>query len=103
MNSVKNGKEDQIDCAVYDVQQCFDSLWAQSCINDLYRAGLKNNKLKVLYSENENAKVALKTQNGISERFNVKNSIMQGTVWGRLYCTTQMNYLGNISYNDTNV
>ena len=28
---------------------------------------------------------------------------MQGTVWGGLYCTTMMNNLGEISYQDKNI
>ena len=103
MNSVRHGNEDPVDFAVYDVKQCFDSMWAQSCINDLYRAGLNNDKLKILHSENLSAQVAFKTNNGISDRINISNVIMQGTVWGGLYCTTMMNSLGEISYNDPNI
>ena len=103
MNSVIKGNADPIDCAIYDIQQCFDSMWAQSSINDLYKAGLKNDKLKILHNENQNVKVAFKTQNGLSERISIDNIIMQGTVWGGLYCTAMMDNLGKISYNDPNV
>ena len=103
MNSIKKGNEDPVDFAVYDVKQCFDSIWAQSCIKDLYRAGLQNDKLNILHSENQNAQVAFKTQSGITSRLNVNNIIMQGTVWGGLYCTTMMNNLGEISYQDKNI
>ena len=95
MNSVKKGGEEPLDFA--------DSLWSQSCINDLYKAGLNNDKLKILLSENQNALIALKSAHGVSDRFNVKNQIMQGTIFGGLYCTAQMNILGQISYEDPNI
>ena len=48
MNSIKSGGEDSCGIAVYDVTKCFDSLWAQECINDLWDAGCRDDKLKVL-------------------------------------------------------
>ena len=35
MNSIKSGGEEACDIGIYDVIKCFDSLWAQECINDL--------------------------------------------------------------------
>ena len=35
-NSVRKGGEEDIDIQVYDVQTCFDSLWLQDCINDIF-------------------------------------------------------------------
>jgi hypothetical protein len=63
---------------MYDVEKCFDSLWLQECINDNYKAGLQNDKLPPLFLENSNAKVAVKTSNGISKRIDIKNIVMQG-------------------------
>ena len=55
---------------------CFDTLWLQECLNDLFEAGVQNDKLPLLLLENLNAKVAIKTPNGISERINIRNIIM---------------------------
>ena len=33
-----------IDIQIFDYRQCFDSLWLQECMNDLYTAGLDNDK-----------------------------------------------------------
>ena len=87
-NSVINGKADPVDVQVFDVEKCFDALWVQECINDLYETGFDNDKLPLLYLENQNAKIAIKTPQGISKRKNIKNVVMQGTVWGSLFCTT---------------
>ena len=75
-NSVRKGKEEDIDIQVYDVETCFDSLWLQDCINDMYEAGLQNDKLSLLYLENLNAKVAVKTAKGTSRRIDIQHIIM---------------------------
>ena len=40
LNSVKKKGENAIDCQVYDIEKCFDSLWLHEVINSLYEAGL---------------------------------------------------------------
>ena len=47
-NSIKRGSEEAVDLCTYDVDKCFDALWTYECINDLYEAGLKNDKLTLL-------------------------------------------------------
>ena len=97
-NSVVKGHEKPIDLQVYDVEKCFDSLWLQECINDIYEAGLQNDKLPLLFLENSNAKVAVKTSNGTSQRIDIKNIVMQGSVWGSLFCTASVDKLGQLVY-----
>ena len=71
---------------------------SQDCINDLFEAGVQNDKLPLLLLENLNAKVAVKTPTGISQRTTIKNIIMQGSVWGSLLCTNSMDKLGQQVY-----
>jgi hypothetical protein len=97
-NSVVKGDQEAIDMQVYDVEKCFDSLWLQECINDIFDAGLQNDKLPLLYLENCNAKIAIKSQTGISKRVDIQKIIMQGSVWGKLMCTTSMDKLGQKFY-----
>ena len=97
-NSVLKDKLEPIDLQLYDVEKCFDALWLEECINDLFDAGFTNDKLPILFQENQTAKVAIKTQEGISKRIDIKNIVMQGTVWGSLLCTTSMEKLGKYFY-----
>ena len=97
-NSVVNGSEDDVDIQIFDVEKCFDALWLEECINDIYESGLKNDKLSLLFLENQNAKISIKTPGGKSKRFSIKNIIMQGTVWGSLLCTASMDKLGKMVY-----
>ena len=97
-NSVVNGNEDPVDIQVFDVEKCFDALWVEECINDIFEAGLDNDKLVLLFLENQNANIAIKTPGGKSARITITNIIMQGTVWGSLLCTATMDKLGQLIY-----
>ena len=97
-NSVINGNEESIDIQIFDVEKCFDALWVEECVNDLFEAGLDNDKLALLYLENQHARIAIKTPEGKSDRVSISNIIMQGTVWGSLMCTTSMDKLGQLVY-----
>ena len=103
MNSAKNNNSEPIDVNVYDVHKCFDELWLQESINDLYTAGLKNDNLNLIYLTNESAQVAVKNSQGISERFAIHNKAMQGTVWAGLMCTVTMDKLGKVKYETENM
>ena len=80
--SKENGEA--LDCQVFNIEKCFDALWLHKVINCLYEAGLRNDKLPLLFLENKNAQVAVKTNNKISSRVNIKDIIMKGSVWGSL-------------------
>ena len=95
---MKNTSEDALDIQVYDVEQCFDSLWLQEVITCLYEAGFRNDKLPLLFLENRNAQVAVKTPGGLSKRIDIMNIIMQGSVWGSLCCVVLMDKLGKLMY-----
>jgi hypothetical protein len=98
MNSVKRGRGEAVDICAYDAEKCFDSLWTFECINDLYESGLQNDKLAVLFAINKNAQVAIKTSHGMTKRVDIPNIIMQGTVWGSMFCTTSIDKLPQKAY-----
>ena len=69
-------------------------------INSLYEAGFQNDKLPLLFLENANAQVAIKTNERISKRVNIHNLIMQGSVFGSLCCVVVMDKLGKLIYKE---
>ena len=97
-NSVQSKKQSAVDVQVLDVEKCFDSLWLHECINDLYDAGFVSDKLPLIFMENQNAQVAIKTGDKLSNRVSMKNIVMQGSVWGSTMCTTLMDKLGKLAY-----
>ena len=48
--------------------------------------------------ENQSAQVAVKTWDQLSNRISMKNIVMQGSVWGSTMCTTLMDKLGKLAY-----
>jgi hypothetical protein len=103
MNASRKGNDSACDICVYDVRKCFDTLWLAECVNDLFEAGLTNDKLCILYYQNLSASIAVKTPHGTTERFNIQNIVMQGTVWAGLMCTCSMDKLGKQAYGDRNI
>ena len=79
-----NGNSPAIQLQVMDQKTCFDKLWLQFCINSLYEAGNTNDKLNLLYIENQEAQMAVKVNNQLTMRVSVKDIVMQGSVWGSL-------------------
>ena len=53
--------------------------------------------------QNQNAEVAIKTSSGTTERTTIKNIIMQGTVWGSLFCTASMDKLPKLQYENEDI
>ena len=98
INEVINGEAEAVDICTYDIEKCFDALWLEETLNDLSDTGLNNDKLPLLFLENENCKVAVKTPTGITERIKLSKIVMQGTVWGSIKCTTQQDKLGKAAY-----
>ena len=85
LNEVIKKKIEGIDIQIFDIAKCFDKLWAKECLNDLYENGFVNDKLPLLYHENVDAKIAVKTASGITRRVGISDIVMQGTVWGFSY------------------
>ena len=46
---LNNKKAKPIDIQISDFRQCFDSLWLEECMNDLYDAGIVDDNLALIY------------------------------------------------------
>ena len=103
LNDVMKKKIEGIDIQIFDIAKCFDKLWAKECLNDLYENGFVNDKLPLLYHENVDAQIAVKTASGITRRTNISDIVMQGTVWGSLMCTSTMDNLGKEAYSQPDI
>jgi hypothetical protein len=103
LNATKRKTEDPIDIGVYDVQKCFDTMWASEALNDAYELGFTNDKLLLVHLTNKHASIAIKSATGISQRTDIKDVIMQGTVWAGMLCTSTMDKLGKIVYENDHI
>ena len=87
-------KNKSIDIQIMDYRQCFDSMWLQETINDMYEAGVKDDHLALLYEANKEVNVAIKTPNGLTDRFRMKEIILQGDVFGPIQCSVTVDSFG---------
>ena len=83
-------KKKSIDILIYDYWQCFDSLWLEECMNDLYDSGIVDDQLALIYEANKKNRVAVKTPYCFTERVNIEKNVLQGEVFGPLQCSVQV-------------
>ena len=82
-----------IDVQIYDYKQCFDSLWLEECMNDMYKGGLNNEKFNLLYTANNLVKVAIRTPVGKTESKDIHKAVIQGDVFSSLLCSKQVDMI----------
>ena len=81
INSVIQGEDTCIDIQVYDIEQAFDSLWLEDCLNDLYDSlpgAEHDDKLALVYEANVSNLVAVNTSTGLTERAKLPRIVQQG-------------------------
>ena len=89
INNVINGKAEAIDIQGYDIHKCFDEMGYEE-----WDVGLNNDKFAMIAKLDKNAKVVVKTPVGVTEKFGMKKKVMQGTVFGPIKCSVQIDTLG---------
>ena len=96
MNDVRNNKEtEEIDLEIYDVAKCFDKLEYFNTANDLFKAGVQDDKFIVVANSNKECNVAIKTPWGTkTKRIRLNNLEMQGTVLAGLKCAISIDKIG---------
>ena len=94
INDVLQDKSKAVDIEIMDYKQCFDSMWLEDALNDLYDSGVKDDTLAILHEANKNVKVAVKTPHGLTERKNVEKIILQGDVFGPTECSVSVDTYG---------
>ena len=99
INSVIHGNEEPVDIQIYDVEKCFDTLWLEDCMLDLYEtlpAQARDDKLALIYKMNIDNYVAVNSEHAVgqTERVNIKKIVMQGGKLGPLKCSNYMDKIG---------
>ena len=94
INEVVNKKEESVDILILDYKQCFDTLWLEESLNDLWEAGLNDDKLALIAEANRNVKVAIRTPYGMTERMSMKQIVIQGEIFGPLCCSVTIDTIG---------
>ena len=61
-------KSKPLDLQIYDFKQAFDSMSVSVTMNDLYNIGIRDDNLNLINACDADAKVAIKTPVGLTER-----------------------------------
>ena len=69
----------------YDIEKCFDSLCLEDCINCLWRCGVKDDILYLVFQLNKKGMITVRTPVGNTEPFQINNIVKQGTVLGPVF------------------
>ena len=83
-----------IDIQIVDVRQCFDSLWPEECLSDLFQYGMKDDGLALLYNGCSDITIKVKTPVGLTEEAKIDKTVMQGDVWGPSACSVSVDSIG---------
>ena len=74
----------------YDIEKCFISIWLEDCINSLYKNGVKEDILDLIYRLNQRTEIVVRTPFGDTDPFVVNNLVRQGTVLGPILNRSDM-------------
>ena len=59
INDIYNGKGEDAHISVYDIVKCFDKMWLNEVMNDLYDSNMKSDQLTLLHEMNKISKVSI--------------------------------------------
>ena len=72
----------------------FDSMDLEQAISDMFDAGVKDDTLVLLHKANEEIHMAVKTNNGLTERHIIEDSVLQGDTFGLILASVQVDSIG---------
>ena len=98
IHSVKRKEGNPIDIQMIDIRKCFDTLWLEECINNLFEAGIQDDILAMIFEGNSKNEVAVQTPVGITERIPIERIVMQGGVLGAPMCSLSIDKICKDSF-----
>jgi len=94
MNETLRSEHGETDLVFYDITQCYDSLWVQKTLCDLYSNGIKDSFLNLINELTKESSIVVKTPVGTSEKTTIENTIMQGETLSSIVCTSSVDKIG---------
>ena len=82
-----------------DAEKCFDKLWLQDGIFELWRCGTDVRDCYMIKKLNEKANIIVRTPVGNTEPFQLEDIVRQGSVYGPPICTSSMDKVNKMGKN----
>ena len=83
-------KKSPVVLQIYDYRQMFDAIGLEEALSDVYDVGVDDESLVLLHKANKDINMAVKTNNGLTERQNVENLVLQGDTFGSILASVQV-------------
>ena len=94
INDVVHGKGRNIDLQSTDIVQAFDKMNFFETHNDLWDVGIKDKMFSLIAQLDRTCNVSVKTPCGETKSFPLYDLIMQGSTFGSIKCSVQIDTLG---------
>ena len=94
INDVINGSSPPVDMQSIDIHKCFDEMWYEETHNDMFDVKVQDDKFALIAKMDETAEVVVKTPCGPTDEFTLQKIVMQGSVFGPIKSTIQIDTLG---------
>ena len=75
---------------IYDYRQRFDAISLEEAINAVFDTGMRDDNLCLIYNANKEIQMAVNTPNGLTERQNLSNVLVQGDTWSSMLASIQV-------------
>lgn len=79
-----------------DMEKCFDKLWLESGILELWKSGMSVVDANTIYEMNKRASITIDTPIGKTNIITVENTVKQGTIYGPRICSKEMEQINNL-------
>ena len=80
-------------CYITDTYKCFDKLWLKYCLVELWRAGMRERKVYILYEMNKESNSVIV---GMTDSITVHEIMKQGTIFGPKLCSVATEKINGI-------
>ena len=74
-------------CYFADAYKCFDILWLKDCLVELWRAGMREREVYMLYEMNRESHIVVETPVGMTYSITVHEIVKQGAIFSPKFCS----------------
>ena len=79
------------------MEKCFDKLWLESGIVELWKSGMNAVDANTIYNMNKKATITIQTPVGKTNNIIVENTVKQGTIYGPRICSKEMEQVNKVN------
>ena len=83
-DALSSKKRSPLVLQIYDYRQMFDAIGLKEALSDVYDVGVTDDNLALLHKANREIKMAVKTNNGLTDRNSIENVVLQGDTFGSI-------------------